>query len=103
MDRARRRAGRSLVYRSFPLDARNDRIRRALIIVHGTDRDAQGYFQVGLAAARLAGALDDTHRDRPAFRVPRRPDSAPTSLPHEVNWPCDGNSWRPGARPAPAP
>jgi hypothetical protein len=58
---------RSLVYRSFPLEVRNDRVRRALIVVHGSDRDALGYFQLGISAARLAGELDDTIVISPRF------------------------------------
>ena len=33
-------AGRSLVYRSFPLDTRNDGVTRAVVVVHGAGRDA---------------------------------------------------------------
>ena len=33
---------RSVVYRSYPLEGRNENIKRALIIVHGSDRDARG-------------------------------------------------------------
>ena len=32
--------GRSLVYRNFPLDTRNEAITRAVIVVHGAGRDA---------------------------------------------------------------
>ena len=60
---------RSLVYRSYPLTERNDRIRRAVVIVHGSDRDAEGYFQIGVAAARLAGALNDTIVIAPKFAL----------------------------------
>src|SRR4051812_46742580 len=50
---------RSLIYRTHSLDRRNDRITRALIMVHGTNRNADHYFQTATAAAFLAGALDD--------------------------------------------
>src|ERR1019366_713022 len=49
---------RSLIYRTHALDTRNDRIRRALIMVHGTNRNADHYFATATAAAFLAGALD---------------------------------------------
>src|SRR5215831_17496883 len=51
---------RSMIYTSYPLDRRNERIRRALIMVHGTNRNADHYFATAIAAAFLAGALDDT-------------------------------------------
>ena len=57
---------RSLIYRTHSLDVKNDNITRALIVVHGTNRDADNYFRSTLAAAFLAGALDDT-----AVIVPR--------------------------------
>src|SRR3954471_18841266 len=51
---------RSLVYTTYPLDRRNDRIRRALIMVHGTNRNADHYFRTATTAAFLAGALEDS-------------------------------------------
>src|SRR6187200_1872399 len=51
---------RTMVYASYPLNARNDAIRRALIMVHGTNRNADHYFDTAMAATFLAGALDDT-------------------------------------------
>jgi hypothetical protein len=88
--------GRSLVYRSYPLDGRNDRIRRALIMVHGSDRDAAGYFQIGIAAARLTGALSDTIVISPRFASRDGLTCRDTLAADEINWPCEGNSWRSG-------
>jgi hypothetical protein len=88
--------GRSLVYRSFPLDVRNERIRRVLVIVHGADRQADGYFEVGLEAARLEGALQDTLVIAPRFASRDGITCGDTLAPGELNWPCDGNSWRSG-------
>jgi pimeloyl-ACP methyl ester carboxylesterase len=87
---------RSLVYRSYPLNARNDRIRRALVIVHGSDRDAQSHFEIGIAAARLAGALDDTLVISPRFASRDGVTCGDRLSADEVNWPCEGNSWRSG-------
>jgi pimeloyl-ACP methyl ester carboxylesterase len=84
------------VYRSYPFAARNDRIKRALIIVHGSDRDAAGYFQIGLAAARLAGALTDTIVIAPRFASRDGSTCRDALAPAELNWPCEGNSWRSG-------
>ena len=87
---------RSLVYRSYPLDVRNERITRALVIVHDTSRDAAAYFRTGLAAARLAGALDDTIVIAPRFASRNGIGCADTLEEGEANWPCEGNSWRSG-------
>jgi hypothetical protein len=87
---------RSLVYRSYPLNIRNDRIKRALVIVHGSDRDAGGYFQIGIAAARLTGALDDTIVISPRFASRDGLSCSDKLAAEEVNWPCEGNSWRSG-------
>ncbi|MGH9887647.1 MAG: alpha/beta fold hydrolase, partial [bacterium] len=59
--------GRSLVYRTYALDQGNERITRALIMVHGAGRDADNYFRTALAAAFLAHALDDTLVVAPRF------------------------------------
>jgi pimeloyl-ACP methyl ester carboxylesterase len=90
------RGDRSLVYRSFPLDTRNDRIRRVLVIVHGAERQAGDYFELGLAAARLEGALDDTLVIAPRFASSDGITCRDTLAAGELNWPCDGNSWRSG-------
>src|SRR5947209_8419952 len=58
---------RSLAYRTHPLDRRNEKLTRALVMVHGTGRDALNYFRTALAAAFLAGALDDTEVVAPRF------------------------------------
>src|ERR1022692_2441490 len=57
----------SLVYRTYPLTSRNSLAHRALVVVHGSDRNADHYFSSGLAAAFLAGALEDTIVLRPRF------------------------------------
>ena len=58
---------RLLVYRSFPLDAKNADITRAVVLVHGAGRDADNYFLHILAAAFLSGALDNTVVLSPRF------------------------------------
>jgi hypothetical protein len=59
--------GRSVVYRTYAFDRRNEPITRALIMVHGAGRDADNYFRTALAAAFLAHALDDTLLVAPRF------------------------------------
>jgi hypothetical protein len=87
---------RSLVYSSFPLTARNEKIVRALVVVHGQGRDADNYFRSALAAGFLAGALEDTIIVAPRFASN---DGAckDTLAGNEVSWACEGQSWRSGA------
>ena len=53
-------SARSLIYRTYSLETPNENITRALVVVHGAGRDADNYFRNALAAAFLAGALDNT-------------------------------------------
>src|SRR5258708_7934582 len=86
---------RSLVYRTHPLDRRNDQIRRALVMVHGAGRDADNYFRTALAAGFLAGALDDTVVISPRF-ASNGGGCQDALAANEVNWPCNGHSWPSG-------
>jgi alpha/beta hydrolase family protein len=88
-------SARSLVYRTYPLDQRNDQIRRALVMVHGAGRDADNYFRTALAAAFLAGALDDTIVVSPRFASNGGGCQDKLDA-NEVSWPCNGDSWRSG-------
>jgi len=97
---------RSLIYRTHSLNARNDAIRRALIMVHGTNRNADHYFSTATAAAFLAGAIDDTVVISPriasnsvrAGAAPGRGAGGCSDVlaANEVNWSCNGDSWRSG-------
>jgi pimeloyl-ACP methyl ester carboxylesterase len=88
-----RGASRSLIYRSYSLEIRNENVTRALVVVHGAGRDADNYFRNALAAAFLAYALDDT-----AVIAPRIASAAEnchdTLAPQEISWNC--NTWRSG-------
>jgi pimeloyl-ACP methyl ester carboxylesterase len=92
---------RLLIYRSHPVDTKNSAIKRALILVHGGARDADQQFRSALAAAFLAGALDDTIILAPRFSSNRRNTYCQDLLAtNEANWGCaDGqpDSWRNGA------
>ena len=91
-------ASRSLVYRSYPLGEKNERIRRAVIVVHGQGRNADDYFRSMMAAAFLAGALDHTLVVSPRFASNSGGGSCQDKLAdNEVNWACSGDSWRSGA------
>ena len=80
--------GRSMVYRSYSLDAPNAGVQRALIMVHGTGRNADHYFSTAMSAAFLAGALNDT-----VVIAPHMIDSTDPKQENEVVW---ATSWRTG-------
>lgn len=82
---------KTMVYSSYPLTTRNDAIRRALIMVHGTNRNAHDYFNTAMAAAFLAGGLQDTIVVAPKLIVQSDP-----KVENEVVWPGGGDSWRSG-------
>jgi pimeloyl-ACP methyl ester carboxylesterase len=88
--------GRSLLYRSHPIETRNEQITRALIVVHGAGRNADDYFRTGVAAAFLAGALDDTIVIAPRFASNEGRGCTDKLAANEINWRCGGDSWRSG-------
>jgi pimeloyl-ACP methyl ester carboxylesterase len=93
---------RSLIYRTRSLDVRNEGIRRALIMVHGTNRNADHYFSTAVAATFLAGALDDAVVISP--RIASAAGNCHDALaPNEVSWSCTGDSWRSGGSAASHP
>ena len=96
---------RVLVYRSYPLEIKNEHITRAFILVHGILRDADNHFRTALAAAFLAGALDDTVIVAPRFAsnssAPGNEagNCADTLSSDEANWICENqrpDTWRSG-------
>jgi pimeloyl-ACP methyl ester carboxylesterase len=86
---------RSLIYRTRSLDARNDNVRRALIMIHGTNRNADHYFATAVAATFLAGALDDSVVISPRI-ASAAGNCRDTLAENEVSWSCTGDSWRSG-------
>src|SRR6185369_1074107 len=90
--------GHSLIYRSYPLDQPNANVTRALLVVHGGSRDADGYFRAGLGAAFLADALENTVIISPRF-ASNNADCKDVLAPNELNWDCGGDhagGWRSG-------
>ena len=96
---------RVLVYRTYPLETKNENITRAFVFVHGINRDADNHFRTALAAAFLANALDNTIIVAPRFASN---SSAPGNeigncrdalASDEANWICDAqrpDTWRSG-------
>ncbi len=87
---------RSLIYRTYSLETPNPAIRRAFIMVHGAGRDADNYFRTAIAAAFLGDALDDTMVIAPRFASNDGRGCRDALGPGEVNWSCNGDSWRSG-------
>jgi len=94
---------RSMLYRSFALDAPNPGITRALVVVHGAGRDADNYFRSVIAAAFLADALENTIVISPLFASNDGLGCQDKLRPHEVSWSCSGDTWRSGGTAASDP
>jgi len=90
-------SARVLVYRSFPLGVKNLAVTRALVVVHGAGRDADNYFRHALAAAFLAGALENTLVVSPRFASTNGNSCADKVSDREATWQCSGPSrWTAG-------
>jgi pimeloyl-ACP methyl ester carboxylesterase len=87
-------SSRSLIYRTYPLDERNDKIVRAFVMVHGAGRDADNYFRTAVAAAFLGNALDDTIVIAPRMASNDGRGCKDTLGQNETSWNC--SSWRSG-------
>jgi len=66
------------------------------VMVHGASRDADNYFRTSLAAAFLASALEDTIVISPRFASNNGQSCKDKLADNELNWTCNGNSWRAG-------
>lgn len=93
---------RSMIYSTRSLEMRNENVRRALVMIHGTNRNADNYFSTAVSAAFLADALDDSIVISPhiASAEGRCHDALATN---EVSWSCRGDSWRSGGSAASHP
>jgi pimeloyl-ACP methyl ester carboxylesterase len=82
---------RSMAYGNFALDVRNTTVTRALIMVHGASRNPDHYFETAMAAAFLAGAVENT-----VVLAPYYIQANDKPRENEVVWPGGGNNWRSG-------
>ncbi len=82
---------RSMVYANFALNKKNKDLTRALIMLHGASRNPDHYFETAMAAAFLAGAVENTLVIAPRFIAGQDKPST-----NEVMWPEGGTSWRAG-------
>jgi pimeloyl-ACP methyl ester carboxylesterase len=86
---------RAMVYSSYSLTTPNANVHRALVMVHGTGRNADHYFETAMGAAFFADALNDTVVIAPALHS--ADGSCKDKLEtNEVSWGCGGDSWRSG-------
>ncbi len=84
----------STVYRSHPLTSENSKIERAMIIIHGQGRNANDYFQTGMAAAFLADALENTLVISPRFAGNTGTGCKDKLEDGEIAWDC--GDWKNG-------
>ena len=82
---------RSMVYSTYSLDTPNPSMTRALIMVHGANRNADHYFETATSAGFLANALNNTVIIAPHFTAGKDKPAA-----NEVMWPERRDSWRSG-------
>lgn len=86
--------GRSLVYRNFPLDVKNEAITRAVIVVHGAGRNPDSYYMSGLGGAFIAGALETALVIAPRMASNNGTSCRDPLAENEISWHC--NTWRSG-------
>lgn len=82
-------------YRNFSLTGSNADVTQAVIVVHGSSRDANNFFYTVETAAEQAGADQTTLVVAPHFECPD--DSPPAGT---VYWQCSGRDWAHGFRDA---
>src|SRR5215470_3105417 len=96
---------RVLVYRTYPLETKNENITRAFVFVHGILRDADNHFRTALAAAFLANTLNETIIVAPRFASNSSTPGNETGncrdalSSDEANWICENqrpDTWRSG-------
>ncbi len=86
--------GRSLVYRNFPLDTRNEAITHALILIHGAGRNPDDYYRSALAAAFLADKIETAIVISPRMASNDGRSCRDELAPNEISWNC--STWRSG-------
>jgi pimeloyl-ACP methyl ester carboxylesterase len=94
---------RLMIYRNYSLDTKNENITRALIFVHGINRDGDNHFRTALAAAFLANGLNNTVIVAPRFASNSKAPGNEAGDCHdalaadEANWACETqriDAWR---------
>ena len=82
---------------THPIDAASSKVTRALVVIHGSGRDAEHAFEAAVEAAKLAHALDDTIIIAPRFSSNDGGLCNDVLEEHETNWGCEANNgWQAG-------
>jgi pimeloyl-ACP methyl ester carboxylesterase len=84
------------MYRSHPLTVPNAAARRALVVIHGSGRNADDYFASGMAAAFLAGPLEETVVVAPRFAGTGGTACEDVLAEGEIGFACVEDDWRGG-------
>lgn len=87
---------RSMIYRSHPLEVKDEAIVRVFVLIHGAGRDADNYFRNALAAAFLRGALENTLVISPRMASNDGAGCTDALDTNEISWHC--STWRSGGR-----
>ena len=90
-------SSRALVYRTYSLNARNEDVTHALLMVHGGSRNADDYFRTALTPTFLAGRLHDTVVIAPRFAANDGQNCTDEISGYELNFPCGGQTWYVGS------
>jgi len=90
-------AGFVNVYRSFSLTQPNQAVRLAYIMIHGSGRNADHYYDTAMASTFLAGRVRDTLVIAPRFAGNDGTRCKDPLQPGEISWKCSG--WTGGERP----
>jgi len=82
---------------THPIDAASSKVTRALVVIHGSGRDAEHAFDAAVEAAKLAHVLDDTIIIAPRFSSNDGGLCDDVLEEHETNWGCEANNgWQAG-------
>ena len=79
------------IYRNVSLAAQNTAITHAVIVVHGSERNAVDYFNIAMTAAEQDGVDGETAVIAPHFEC--SDDSPPAG---QLAWQCSGDDWSHG-------
>jgi pimeloyl-ACP methyl ester carboxylesterase len=87
-------SGFVVLYRNYAVASANSVVDRAVIMVHGAQRNGDGYYATALAAAAASGNLMHTLVIAPAFRGREGRGCTDAVEPGELFWSCQG--WNAG-------
>ena len=82
---------------THPIDTAAPKVTRALVVIHGSGRDAEHAFGAAVEAAKLAHTLDNTIIIAPRFSSNDGGLCNDVLEEHETNWGCEANNgWQAG-------